>query len=169
MSPPHAAIFSIVRFRACFRASPPSLFGTSVAPWPRVSAQAECVEIYSLVIARRTLVVGTLAALCFLAGRPASAWVPTPNRPRLAAAARPVTRCVPVHEHADPSSGQQAPAALLQWGTSDRRPVSTSARGRRGAGADDWSIDDDRRWPDGHETRSVSLVPSHWGATHLQI
>jgi hypothetical protein len=130
--------------------------------------QAESVEIYSLVIARRTLVVGTLAALCFLAGRPASAWVPTPNRPRMVAAARPAARCVPAHEHADPVSGQHAPA-LLQAGTSDRRPFSTSARGRRGTGTDDWGVEDDRRRPDGHETRPVTLVPSHWGATHLQI
>lgn len=126
-------------------------------------------EIHSLVIARRTLIVGTLAALCLLAGRPASAWVPTPNRPRLVAAARPAARYVPVHEHADPASGQDVPAALPHAGTSDRRPFSTSARGRRGTGTDDWGVEDDRRRPDGHETRPVTLVPSHWGATHLQI
>ena len=125
-------------------------------------------EIHSLVTARRTLIVGTLAALCLLAGRPASAWVPTPNRPRLVAAARPAARYVPVHEHADPASGQDVPAALPHAGTSDRRPFSTSARGRRGTGTDDWGVEDDRR-PDGHETRPVTLVPSHWGATHLQI
>jgi len=127
------------------------------------------VEIHSLVTARRTLIVGTLAALCLLAGRPASAWVPTPNRPRLVAAARPAARYVPAHEHADPASGHDAPAALPHAGTSDRRPFSTSARGRRGTGTDDWGVDDDRRWPDGHETRPVTLVPSYWGATHLQI
>jgi len=127
------------------------------------------VAIHSLVIARRTLIVGTLAALCLLAGRPASAWVPTPNRPRLVAAARPAARYVPVHEHADPASGQDVPAALPHAGTSDRRPFSTSARGRRGTGTDDWGVEDDRRRPDGHETRPVTLVPSHWGATHLQI
>jgi len=126
------------------------------------------VEIHSLVTARRTLIVGTLAALCLLAGRPASAWVPTPNRPRLVAAARPAARYVPVHEHADPASGQDVPAALPHAGTSDRRPFSASARGR-GTGTDDWGVGDDRRWPGEHEKRSVSLVPSHWGATHLQI
>ena len=126
-------------------------------------------EIHSFVTARRTLIVGTLAALCLLAGQPASAWVPTPNRPRLAAAARPAARYVPAHEHADPASGQDAPAALLHAGTSDRRPFSTSARGRRGTGTDDWGVDDDRRRLDGHEARPVTLVPSYWGATHLQI
>jgi hypothetical protein len=95
--------------------------------------------------------------------------VPTPNRPRLVAAARPAARYVPVHEHADPASGQDVPAALPHAGTSDRRPFSTSARGRRGTGTDDWGVEDDRRRPDGHETRPVTLVPSHWGATHLQI
>jgi hypothetical protein len=127
------------------------------------------VEIHSFVTVRRTLIVGTLAALCLLAGQPASAWVPTPNRPRLVAAARPAARYVPANEHADPASGQDAPAALLHAGTSDRRPFSTSPRGRRGTGTDDWGVDDDRRRPDGHETRPVTLVPSHWGATHLQI
>ena len=126
-------------------------------------------EIHSLVTARRSLIVGTLAALCLLAGRPASAWVPTPNRPRLVAAARPAARYVPAHEHADPASGQDAPAALLHAGTSDRRPFSTSVRGRRGTGTDDWGVDDDERRTDGHERRPVTLVPSHWGATHLQI
>jgi hypothetical protein len=128
------------------------------------------VEIYSLVTARRTLVVGMLAALCLLAGRPASAWVPTPNRPRIAAAARPAARYVPANEHADPVSGQHAPAALFNAGTSDRRPFSTSARGRRGTGTDDWGVaDDGGQRQGGPETRPVTLVPSHWGATHLQI
>jgi len=127
------------------------------------------VEIYSLVTARRTLVVGALAALSLLAGRPASAWVPTPNKPRIVAAARPAARYVPANEHADPVSGHDAPAALLHVGTSDRRPFSTSARGRRGTGTDDWGLDDGRRRPGEHEARPVTLVPSHWGATHLQI
>jgi hypothetical protein len=127
------------------------------------------VEIYSLVTARRTLVIGTLAALCLLVGRPASAWVPTPNKPRIVAAARSTARYVPASEHADPVSGHDTPAALLHAGTSDRRPFSTSARGRRGTGTDDWSVDDDLRRRGGQRTRPVTLVPSHWGATHLLI
>lgn len=122
--------------------------------------------------ARKALVVGALAMLCLLAGRPASAWVPTPNKTRMAAATRPVPRYVPIRSHADAVSGHDAPAVLFSTHISDRRPTASADRRRRGAGAgaDDWgSAGVDRFRHDGPRARSVASVPSYWGATHLLI
>jgi hypothetical protein len=118
----------------------------------------------------RALTIAGLAAVCLLIGRPASAWVPTPNKPRLAAAARPAARYVPLHSHADPVTGHDAPAILLSGSNFDRRPVSALERGRRGTAADDWGTNADRRLrPGGCSERQMISVPSYWGATHLLI
>jgi hypothetical protein len=114
-------------------------------------------------------VVGAFAFLCLLMAGSASAWVPTPNRPRMTPPAHPAARYVPAPSRADSVPGHDVPVALLSTGFTSGRSATSLERGRSVA-ADDWSPSIDARLRDGNAgTRGIASEPSHWGATHLQI
>jgi hypothetical protein len=112
------------------------------------------------------LVAGVFA--CLFVASSASAWVPTPNRPK-AHPTHSTARYIPGRSHADPASHDLPLAAMLTGG----RPMGSSAwmqaRAIRCAADDSAGPSALGRWSHRGWPRAVGTLPSHWGATHLSI
>ncbi len=115
----------------------------------------------------RLAVIAVAGTLMFLAGRPAHAWVPTPNRARVTPAHQ-TARYVPDHSRADPASSRPLPVAFLSL-SSSRRPGLHRVWLGGAAPASIPGLADEATGSPRDRIRSVSSFPSHWCAIHLSI
>jgi hypothetical protein len=106
--------------------------------------------------------------ICLLTASSASAWVPTPNRPRERTPQKSSARYVPETSHADPGSGRAPLVAVLVRGSSELSKAGLPIGGSGAVGASGLP-----GYHQGHHRGSapldVGLLPSHRGATHLTI
>ena len=112
------------------------------------------------------LIAGAFA--CLLVANSASAWVPTPNRPKGPRPAPSTARYVPAPSHADPASREVPVAAILTGGRPAGSSAWTEARATRSAVEAAARLSALARWRGG-PPRAISTVPSYWGATHLSV
>jgi hypothetical protein len=123
---------------------------------------------------RRSVRFGAIVAgafACLLVSTSASAIVPMAVRPaRRSAPAKSTARYVPAKSHADPASEEAPLAAIIVSGRSTGTTASMQVRGVRA-----WIADGPRPTTlrhlatRGSTPRAVSMLPSHWGATHLSV
>jgi hypothetical protein len=77
------------------------------------------------------------------------------------------SRCLPVPTHADPFSSDMPLVVVFSSGRPSGAHVLIPVRAVRALGSLDPAADAGARQP--AKTRTVTLLPSHWGATHLSI
>jgi hypothetical protein len=120
----------------------------------------------------RVVRLGAIVAVtfaCLLVANSASAWVPTPNRPKPSHAAKSTARYVPARSHADPASRDVPCAAILSGGRTSGSSAWMQARATRTAVDGTARLSALSRWLCGRTPRAVTTLPSHWGATHLSV
>jgi hypothetical protein len=109
------------------------------------------------------------AFVCMLAANSASAWVPTPNRPKPSHPAKSTARYVPARSHADPASREVPLAAILTGGRPAGSGAWMQARATSTAFDAATQLSALSHWSCRGAPRAVTTLPSHWGATHLSV
>jgi len=121
---------------------------------------------------RRSARLGAIVAgafVCLLAANSASAWVPTPNRPKPAQPAKSTARYVPARSHADPASRDVPLVAILTGGRPAGSTVWMQVRATSTAFDAAARLSALSHWSSRGAPRAVTTLPSHWGATHLSV